>query len=62
MLIQPETAPTDSHYDETSLADIARQLNITRERARQIEKQALAKCEAWCRRRGIKFEDVILRD
>ncbi len=36
-----------------SLEDIAAELEVSRERVRQIEKKALMKCRQWCEARGI---------
>ena len=41
-----------------TLEEIGRELGVTRERARQIELQALRKCRRWCERNGFQFEDL----
>ena len=41
-----------------TLEEIGRELGVTRERARQIELQALRKCRRWAEKHGYKFEDL----
>jgi len=42
-----------------TLGEVAKELGVTAERARQIELAALRKCREWCQRRGLRFEDII---
>ena len=47
--------------NSVTLEVIAVQLGVTRERVRQIEVKALAKCRKWCAARGYKMEDLLRR-
>ena len=44
--------------DGVTLEEVGKALGVTRERARQLEMQALRKCRRWCERNGYKFEDL----
>lgn len=44
--------------DGCTLEEVGKALGVTRERARQIELQALRKCRRWCERNGFQFEDL----
>ena len=40
---------------------VAQKLGVSRERARQLEAQALKKCRRWCNARGYRLEDLVRR-
>jgi len=42
-----------------TLDEVARELDLTKERCRQIQNIALGKCFAWCELHGYRFEDLI---
>lgn len=42
-----------------TLEQIAREMNVTRERVRQIEVAALRKCRRWAERNGYCLEDIL---
>jgi predicted transcriptional regulator len=44
-----------------TLDEIGRELGITRERVRQIEKAALEKCRAYCLAHGYDLRDLLRR-
>ena len=44
--------------DGVTLEEVGKALGVTRERARQIEQQALRKARRWCERNGYQFEDL----
>ena len=44
--------------DGSTLEEVGKALGVTRERARQIEHQALRKARRWCERNGYSFEDL----
>jgi len=43
-----------------TLEDVALELGLSRERIRQIEREALRKCRWWCERNGYWLEDLLL--
>jgi DNA-directed RNA polymerase sigma subunit (sigma70/sigma32) len=45
--------------DCATLEEIAQELGCTREYVRQIQNQALRKCQQWCRRNGLKLSDLL---
>ena len=49
---------TEELRDGCTLEEIAREMNVTRERIRQIEVAALRKCRRWCASHGYSFEDL----
>ncbi len=42
-----------------TLEEVAVQLGVTRERVRQIERQALGKCRRWCERHGFALDELV---
>ena len=42
--------------DGVTLEEVGKALGVTRERARQIEQQALRKARRWCEQNGLSFE------
>lgn len=48
-----------THTEPMTLAEVAKALNISGERVRQIEKIALRKCQAWLKERGLNFDALI---
>ncbi|MBE0471451.1 MAG: sigma-70 family RNA polymerase sigma factor [Methyloprofundus sp.] len=44
---------------EMSIDEIAEQLGMTRKQVLQIHYQAVKKCRLWCKRKGIKFNDLL---
>jgi hypothetical protein len=45
-----------------TLEDVAQELGVTREWARQIERQALRKCYRWCKRNGWRAPTAALEE
>lgn len=48
--------------DGSTLEEVGKALGVTRERARQIEHQALRKARRWCERNGYQPEDLLRFD
>lgn len=49
--------PGIDHY--STLDELAAELDVSRERIRQIEAAALKKCRAWCFKNGYRLEDLL---
>ena len=52
------TEPNDDPVVYCTLAEVAAELGVSAQRARQIEKQALRKCRRWCRAHGVCYENI----
>ena len=50
---------TQLREDGLTLEEVAAELGVSPERARQIEMRALRKCRQWCQRHGWQFEDLV---
>jgi len=50
---------TQFREDGMTLEEVAAELGVSSERARQIEMIALRKCRQWCQRHGWRFEDLV---
>ena len=48
--------------DGCTLEEVARELGVSRERARQIEMRALRKCRRWAEKHGYLAEDLLRFD
>jgi len=42
-----------------SLEEVAQELGVTPERVRIIERNALTKCKAWCKKHDYEFEELM---
>jgi hypothetical protein len=42
-----------------TLEEVAKELGVSRERARMIEQRALRKCRAFCQARGLCLDDLL---
>lgn len=42
--------------DGCTLEEVGKALGVTKERARQLEQQALRKARRWCEKNGLTFE------
>jgi hypothetical protein len=49
----------DGQLDGDTLATVATVLGLSRERVRQIEREALVKCARWCEARGYQLADLL---
>ncbi len=47
------------HEDGATLAEVAKELGVSPERVRQIERQALRKCRRFCEHRGYRLEELV---
>ena len=50
---------TQLRDDGLTLEEVAAELGVSVERARQIELAALRKCRRWCQRHGWRYEDLV---
>lgn len=50
---------TQLRDDGLTLEEVATELGVSVERARQIEMAALRKCRRWCQRHGWRYEDLV---
>jgi hypothetical protein len=55
----PPPRSRDRRTGGASLDEVAAELGVTRQRAHQIEREALAKCRVWCEDHGIRLRDVL---
>lgn len=56
---QPKKPRAKMTYGVVTLEEIAKELGVSRERVRQIEKSALAKLKANFEQRGYRYEDWV---